>query len=95
MFNLFKNKNLSPVADNPTHKLRTDRQIVHPNFIKQNILGAISCFFAIVFSFVLKDIILAKSFTVGDQIIFIIFFCFNMSFLTLMLFQLKEKLLMY
>lgn len=95
MFNFFKKKALSPIVNNNPRNLKTDRQIIHQGFIKQNILGFTACLFTLFFSFVLKDIMLAKSFTIADQIIFVIFFCFNMSFLTLMLFQLKNKLLMW
>lgn len=94
MFNFLKKKNTSPISNSDARTLRTDRQNIHPGFIKQNLLGFTACLFTLLFSFVLKDIMLSKSFTVADQVLFVIFFCFNMSFLTLMLFQLKDKILM-
>jgi len=94
MFNLLKKKNSSTVVNGDIHALKTDRRLVRDYFVKQNILGLATCIFALFFNFVLKDIMFAQTFTIADQILFIIFFCLNMSLLTLMLFQLKDKLLM-
>jgi len=95
MFNLFKKKNISPAVSGDVHALKTDRQVVHHNFVKENILGFSACLFSLMFHFVLRDIILSKTFTFGDQVLFIFFFCFNMGILTLMLFQLRDKMLMW
>jgi hypothetical protein len=94
MFNFFKKQNASPVVSGDIHALKTNRQLVRDHFVKQNILGLASCVFTLFFNFVLKDIMLSKTFTIADQVLFIFFFCLNMSLLTLMLFQLKDKLLM-
>lgn len=94
MFNFFKKKSLSPIVSGNIHALKTDRRLVREHFVKQNILGLMACVFALLFNFVLKDIMLSKTFTIADQVLFAFFFCLNMSLLMLMLFQLKDKLLM-
>lgn len=95
MFNFLKKKNTSPVVSGDIHTLKTDRRLVREHFIKQNLLGLSASVFALFFSFVLKDIMLSKTFTIADQVLFVFFFCLSMSLLTLMLFQLKDSLLMW
>jgi hypothetical protein len=97
MLNLFKHKisdsQQNYTVTNDMRNLKTDRTLFRGSFLKQNILGFLSCLFVLLFSFVFKNIMVTKYFNIQNQICFLLLFSLSMAFLSLMLFQLKKQLL--
>lgn len=95
-FKIFNKKNQANyTVTNDMRNLQTDKTLVHSSFLKQNILGFLSCLFILLFSWVLKIIMVAKYFTFQNQFLFLLFFALSMIFLALMLFLLQKQLLQW
>jgi len=73
--------------------LQPDKIFFKGIFLKQNLLGFFSCLSILLFGNILKTIMFFKTFDLGHQLWFILFFVLSMAFLSLMLFQLNYKIL--
>lgn len=92
---LFNRKKSSYTVTNDMRSLKLDRSLFRGVFLKQNILGFLSCLFVLFFSHIFKSIMLTKYFNIYSQIFFLLFFSLSMVFLALMLFQLNKQLLQW
>lgn len=91
---LFVKKQNQIVTDN-TKKLHPEDFFTNWPFVKQNILGALSCIFILLFCNVFKMVLEVKYFNLIIQIQFFTLLLLSLAFLTLMLFVLKKRLLLW
>ncbi len=89
---LFK-KSKNEIITDHTRKLHHDDLFTSWPFIKQNVLGGLSCIFILLFSNVFRTILDQKYFSFIIQIQFLILLCLSLAFLTFTLFVSKKKVL--
>ncbi len=88
---LSKRKNIN---QDSIRTLHPDDLFTNWTFIKQNILGGLSCFFVLLFSNVLKTLLEARYFNIWIQLQILILFVLSLGFFSLTLFFLKKRLLL-
>lgn len=91
---LFKTNKGNAVL-NDMRSLKIDKPLFRGVFLKQNILAFTSCVFVLLFSSILKNIIISKNLNISSQLMLILFFSLSMVFLALTLFQLNIYLLQW
>jgi len=93
LLKVFQKKPVTNVTSNDMRNLQPDKIFFKGIFLKQNLLGFFSCLSILLFGNILKTIMFFKTFDLGHQLWFILFFVLSMAFLSLMLFQLNYKIL--
>jgi hypothetical protein len=93
--NKFFKRNRENAVLNDMRSLKIDKPLFRGVFLKQNILAFMSCAFVLIFSAILKNIIISKYLNISNQLMLILFFSLSMIFLALTLFQVNIYLLQW